>query len=290
MTLKEKLNLKRFVVLVELQPPKGNDLAEVSQHAELLKERVDAISVPDLPNAIMRLGSLPVCAHLKSRGMEPIFNLSSGHRNRIVLQSELLNASALGLENLLLLQGDPPSIGDHHEAQSVADLDLQGLLDAANRLQGGYDLMGNELQGKPTFLVGTQVLGSAKGDRLDREISEMEKKVRVGVHFFVTNSIYDVPLFEDFIKKAAPFKVPIIASVTLLKSVGMARYMNQHIEGTFIPDSTIDRLMKASDKKQVSQEIAADLVRALRPLCQGIQLIPIGWEKQLPGLLDLAGM
>jgi 5,10-methylenetetrahydrofolate reductase len=208
----------------------------------------------------------------------------------LALQSELLNASALGLKNVLLLQGDPPSIGDHFEAKQVFDLDVMGLLGAAKRLQEGYDLMGNDLQGKPQFYVGASVDAGAKVHVLDLEVTEIEKKIRLGVDFFVTHSVYDVSLFEAFVKKVAHFKVPIIAGITLLKSVGMARYINKHVEGASIPDSIIDRLMKASDKQRVSIEIAGDLLRALKPLCQGIQIIPIGWEKQIPSLLDHAGL
>ncbi len=290
MSFKEQLELGKFVVVAELQPPKGNDLSGLCEYAELLKGRVDAVNVPDLQNAIMRLGSLSVCTLLKTRGMEVIYNLSCSDRNRLALQSELLNASALGLKNVLLLQGDPPSIGDHFEAQAVFDLDVMGLLGAAKRLQEGYDLTGNDLQGKPQFCVGTQINVAAKGHVLDLEVMDMEKKIRLGVDFFFTNSVYDVSLFEPFVQKVAHFKVPIVVGITLLKSVGMARYVNKHVEGASIPDSTIDRLMKASDKQKVSTEIAADLIKALKPLCQGIQIIPIGWEKQIPALLDHVGL
>jgi 5,10-methylenetetrahydrofolate reductase len=251
---------------------------------------VDAINVPDLQNAIMRLGSLSVCTLLKARGMEAIYNLSCSDRNRLALQSELLNASALGLKNVLLLQGDHPSIGDHFEAQAVFDLDVMGLLGVAKRLQEGYDLMGNDLQGKPQFCVGTQINAAVKGHVLDLEIMDMEKKIRMGIDFFFTNSIYDVSLFEPFVKKVMHFKVPIIAAITLLKSVGMARYVNKHVEGASIPDSIIDQLMKASDKQKASIEIAGSLIKALKPLCQGVQIIPIGWEKQVPALLDYVGL
>jgi methylenetetrahydrofolate reductase (NADPH) len=289
MTFKERLDSGKFVVVVELQPPKGNELSEVFQNAELLKGRVDAINVPDLQNAIMRLGSLSVCALLRSKGMEVIYNLSCSDRNRLALQSELLNASALGLKNVLILQGDHPSIGDHFEAQPVFDLDVMGLLGAAKRLQEGYDLMGNDLQGKPQFCLGTLVNAAAKGHVLDLEAMDMEKKIRLGVDFFFTNSVYDVSLLETFIKKVAHFKVPIIVGISLLKSVGMARYVNKHVEGASIPDSIIDKLMRASDKQQASIEIATDLIKALRPLCQGIQIIPIGWENLVPALLDHVG-
>jgi 5,10-methylenetetrahydrofolate reductase len=251
---------------------------------------VDAINVPDLQNAIMRLGSLSVCTLLKEKGMEVIFNLSCSNRNRLALQSELLNASVLSLKNVLLIQGDPPSIGDHFEAQAVLDLDVMGLLGAAKRLQEGYDLMGNDLQGKPQFCLGTQINATAKGHVLDLEAMDMEKKIRMGVDFFFTNSIYDVSLFEPFIKKVAHFKVPIIAGVTLLKSVGMARYVNKHVEGASIPDSIIDQLMKASDKQRASIEIAGGLIKELKGLCQGVQIIPLGWEKQIPAVLDYVGL
>ncbi len=290
MSLKQQLEAGKFVVVAELQPPKGNDLSELNEYVELLKGRVDAINVPDLQNAIMRLGSLSVCTLLKGKGMEVIYNLCCSNRNRLALQSDLLNASVLGLKNVLLLQGDHPSIGDHFEAQACFDLDVMGLLGAAKRLQEGYDLMGNDLQGKPHFCLGAQVNAAAKGHVLDLEVMDMEKKIRLGVDFFFTNSIYDVSLFEPFIKKVAHFKVPIIGGITLLKSVGMARYVNKHVEGAFIPDSIIDQLMKASDKQKASIEIAGGLIKALKPLCQGVQIIPIGWEKQIPALLDYVGL
>ena len=290
MSFKEQLESGKFVVVAELQPPKGNDLSGLCEYAELFKGRVDAVNVPDLQNAIMRLGSLSVCTLLKARGMEVIYNLSCSDRNRLALQSELLNASALGLKNLLLLQGDQPSIGDHFEAKAVFDLDVTGLLGAAKRLQEGYDLAGNDLQGKPQFCVGTYVNAAAKGHVLDLEVMDMEKKIRMGVDFFFTDSIYDASLFEAFAKKVAHFKVPVIVGITLLKSVGMARYVNKHVEGTSIPDSVIDQMMKASDKQKASVEIAGSLIKALKPLCQGVQIIPIGWEKQVPALLDYAGL
>jgi len=290
MSFKEKLESGRFVIVAELQPPKGIDLSEIYENVQHLKGRVDALNIPDLQNEIMRLGSLALCVLLKGKGMEVIFNLSCSNRNRLALQSELLNASALGLENVIILQGDNPSIGDHFEAKPVFDLDVMGLLGAVKRLQEGYDLMGNDLKGKPKFFVGTEVNASLKGHVLDLEIMDMEKKIRLGAEFFLTKSIFDISLLENFIKKVSHFKVPIIAGITLLKSVGMARYMNKHIEGTFIPESLIERLMRAPDKQKACIEIAGDLIKEVKPLCQGIQIIPIGWENLIPPLLDYTGL
>jgi methylenetetrahydrofolate reductase (NADPH) len=288
MSLKEQLASGKFVLIAELQPPKGNQVSELMEHAEHLRSRVDAFSVPDLQNAIMRLGSLSVCTLLKGKGIEPIFSLSCRHRNRLALQSDLLNASALGLENILILQGDDPSLGDHYEAKSVLDLDLLGLLEATKRLLEGQDLAGHELSGKPTFTLGTHIKGGTLGYGLD--LDEVEKMVRLGVNFFFTDSIFDPALFKAFAEKVSPFKVPIIAGITLLKSVGMARYISKHIKGISIPEAIMDRLMKASDKQRTSAEIAGDLIKSIRPFCQGIHLIPIGWESQIPVVLDHAGL
>jgi 5,10-methylenetetrahydrofolate reductase len=290
MSLKERLGSGKFVVVAELQPPKGNRLTDLLEQADRLRGRVDVIHIPDLQNAIMRLGSLSVCTLLKARGTETIFTLSCGDRNRLALQSDLLNASALGLENILILQGDSPSTGDHYEAKPVFDLDVLGLLGAAKRLQEGYDLAGNELQGKPQFCVGSQIRLRATGQDMDLEVIEMEKKIGIGVDFFVTSSVYDAGLFETFMKKAAPLKVPIVAAVTLLKSVGMARYVNKHVEGASIPETAIDKLMKAPDKQEASIEIAKEMIRRLKPLCRGIQIIPIGWEQLIPAVLERAGL
>ncbi len=290
MSLKERLTSGKFVVAAELQPPKGNRLTELFEQADRLRASVDVILIPDLQNAIMRLGSLSVCALLKARETETVFTLSCSDRNRLALQSDLLNASALGLDNVLILQGDSPSIGDHYEAKPVFDLDVLGLLGAVKRLQEGYDLAGNELQGKPQFCVGSQIHLRTTSQAMDLEVIEMEKKIGHGVDFFITSSVYDAGLFETFIKKAASLKVPVIAAVTLLKSVGMARYVNKHVEGASIPETVIDKLMKAPDKREASIEIAKEMIQRLKPLCQGIQIIPIGWEQLIPAVLERAGL
>ncbi len=290
MSLRERLSSGKFVVVAELQPPKGNHLTDLFGQADRLRGRVDAIQVPDLQNAIMRLGSLSVCTLLKARETETIFTLSCSDRNRLALQSDLLGASALGLDNLLVLQGDAPSTGDHYEAKPVFDLDVFGLLGAVKRLQEGYDLAGNELQGKPKFFVGSQIRIKATSQEMDLEVAEMEKKAGVGVDFFVTSPVYDAGLFETFIKKAASLKVPIIAAVTLLKSVGMARYVNKHVEGASIPEADIDKLMKAPDKREASVQIASETIRRLKPACRGVQIIPIGWEQLIPAVLERAGL
>jgi 5,10-methylenetetrahydrofolate reductase len=166
MSFKERLESNKFVVVTELQPPKGNNLSELLEDAELLKGRVDAINVPDLQNAIMRLGSLSVCTLLKAKGMEVIFNLSCSDRNRLALQSELLSASALGLTNVLILQGDHPSIGDHFETQPVFDLDVMAcsvLPSASKRAMTSWATISTEnlnFMWAPRSMQGSKVMSS----------------------------------------------------------------------------------------------------------------------------------
>lgn len=290
MTFKERLEAGTFTVVAELLPPKGIDLQPLFGQADRLKSCVDALSVPDLPNAIMRIGSLPVCVLLQQKGFEVIYHLSSGHRNRLALQSELLNAAAFGLKNLMVLPGDHPSIGDHYEAPPVFDLDVFGLLQATQRLQEGFDLMGNDLQGKPLFYVGSQVHIGVQGQALDQELLDMEKMVKLGARFFFTTPLYDPHVLEHFMKKAGHLRIPILVGVPLLKSAGMARYMSKHVAGASIPESIIERLMKAPDKQQASLEIAAEVIRNLKSLCQGVVIHPIGWEHLVPSLVEQAGL
>jgi methylenetetrahydrofolate reductase (NADPH) len=288
MSLRERLASGKFIIAAELQPPKGTQLSELFEHAEHLRGRVDVINIPDLQDAIMRLGSLSVCSLLKVRGIETIYNLSCGNRNRLALQSELLNAFALGLDNVLILEGEAPSLGDHYDAKPVFDLDALGLLDVVKRLQEGYDLMGNELRGKPEFCVGAHI--QLMGRDQDLAEAELEKRIDLGVHFFLTSPVYDIGFFEAFMKRVAHFKVPIIASVTLIKSVGMARYINKNVESASIPETVIDKLMRAPNKQEASVDIAKEMILKLRLLCQGIQIIPIGWEQIIPAVLDQADL
>lgn len=287
---KERLASGAFSFVVELQPPKGIDLSDFLEQAKGLKNQVGAIHVPDLPNGVMTLGSIATCAKLKEAGVETIFELSCSHRNRLALQSELLGASLLGLENAFLRQGESPAIGDHYEAKPVFDLDGIGLLEVAKGLEEGHDLMGNGLKGKPRFFVGSPIQIRSEHRDFDVELREMERKIGLGAKFFVTTAIYDPRLFEAFLKRAASLHVPVLASLPLLKSAGMARYMNKHVEGAVIPEPVIERLMKAPDKQKASVQIARETIRELRALCQGVRLIPMGWESLIPLVLDQGGL
>jgi len=157
MNFSENLEKEQFIVTSEVGPPKGINIEKVINEAELLKGKVAAFNVTDMQSSVMRLGSLAVCHLLQERGMEPIFQLTCRDRNRISLQSDLLNAYVLGIRNVLALTGDHPVLGDHPGAKPVFDLDSVSLLRAASDLMEGRDMKGNELDGKPNFCLGAVV-------------------------------------------------------------------------------------------------------------------------------------
>lgn len=288
MTFCEKIKQGKFIVTSEIGPPKGTDVKEILDDALLIRGRVDAVNVTDLQSSVMRIGSMAICHLLKDEGIEPIFQLTCRDRNRLALQSDLLSASVLGIENVLLLTGDYPSLGDHPEAKPVFDLGSVQLLEAAKMLGEGKDMKGNALKGAPKFCIGAVVNPGA--DPLEPEIIKMEKKIRAGAGFFQTQAVYDVELFKRFMENAKHFNTTIMAGIVLLKSAGMARYMNKNVAGVFVPDNLIKEMEETKDKSAKSVEIAARLIKELKPLCQGIHIMPIGWDKKVPLILDAAGL
>jgi methylenetetrahydrofolate reductase (NADPH) len=288
MTFKEKIKSGKFLVTSEVGPPKGIETAKILEEAQLIRDRVDAINVTDLQSSVMRLGSLAVCSLLKKGGFEPIYQVTCRDRNRLALQSDILSAAALGIENLLVLTGDHPALGDHPEAKPVFDVDSVQLLQIVQRLQHGEDMKGNKLEGKsPRFCVGAVVNPGA--DPLQPQIIKMEKKLEAGVDFFQTQAVYDIKVFEQFLAKTKYLKTTILAGVVVLKSAKMARYMNENVAGVSVPAHLIREIEEAGDKTEASVEISARLISSLKPLCQGVHIMPIGWNKLLPRILDAAG-
>ena len=288
MSFREKIKNGKFLFTSEIGPPKGTDLKEMLEDADLLKGRVDGINVTDLQSSVMRVGSLAVCRLIKERGHEPIFQVTCRDRNRLALQSDLLSAAILGIENVLLLTGDHTTLGDHPQAKPVFDLGSIQLIKATKGLMNGKDMVGNDLKGKPDFCIGAVVNPGA--DPIEPEIMKMEKKVAAGVDFFQTQAVYDIDQFKRFIDMAKGIKTVIMAGIVLLKSAGMARYMNKNVSGVLVPDNLIKEMEETKNKSEKSIEIAARLIKELKTLCRGIHIMPIGWDKKVPLVLDAANL
>jgi methylenetetrahydrofolate reductase (NADPH) len=291
MKLSECFEKGKYAVTCEVGPPKGVNVEKYIDEVEPLKKRVDAFNVTDLQSAVMRFGSLATCRLLIERGMEPILQMTCRDRNRLALQSDLLSAYGLGIENVLCLTGDHQSLGDHPQAKGVFDLDSVQLLAAATLLQQGKDMAGKELEGAPKFFLGAVVTPGA--EPLEPQIIKMEKKIEAGAQFFQTQAVYDTEKFREFMKEVSRFNVPVMAGIVILKSVGMARYMNANVAGVSVPEELIEELKKDKEKTKSGQtgvEIAIRIINEIKDCCQGVHLMALGWEDKLPAILDGTGL
>ena len=288
--LEESLAAGKFVVTAELGPPKGTDVSHLLEMAGQLRAHVDAINVTDQQSSVMTLGSLAVCHLLHERGIEPIFQVTCRDRNRIALQSDLLSADVLGIENILCLTGDYVTLGDHPQAKPVFDLDSVTLLRTISVLQEGRDLAGKPLRGTPRFFPGAVVSPGARP--LAPQIAKMEKKVEAGARFFQTQAVYDPAQFESFVRQVEYLHVPILVGIILLKSAAMARFMNSNVAGVHVPESLIEEIGSVDKPNRPAKavEIGARLIRQMKGMCQGIHIMTLGWEQYVPQLLEEAGL
>jgi 5,10-methylenetetrahydrofolate reductase len=265
----------------------------LKENIEILKGKVDAANVTDQQSSVMRLGSLVTSVLCVQGGLEPIFQMTCRDRNRIALQSDLLGAWVMGIKNVLALTGDLPALGDHPQAKGVFDLDSVTLLMAIKRLNEGFDLAGNELIGKPAFFPGAVVKVESNTEAAyELQIAKMKKKVAAGAKFFQTQAVYDPKSFEKFMKRVEKFKVPVMMGIIPLKTAGFARFMNANVAGVRVPDDLIQKMAdaKKEDREKTGIQIAADLIKAMKPMCQGVHIMAIGWEKKVPEIMALAGL
>ncbi len=291
MSLKSLLETGKFVVTAEVGPLKGTDTTEIKEVAELLQGKVDAANITDQQSSVMRLGSLATCHLVKEKGLEPVFQMTCRDRNRLALQSDLLSASVLGIQNVLAITGDLPSLGDHPQAKPVYDLDSVQLLWVIKKLNEGYDMVDNELKGKPSFFPGAVVNPGADTETaFELQLIKMEKKIAAGARFFQTQAIYDTTAFARFMKRVEGFNIPILAGIIPLKSVGMARFMNKNVAGVFVPEELINKMAEAEDKAKTGIDIAVNIIKDLKDICQGIHIMAIGWEKKVPEIVERAGL
>ena len=288
MSFQKKLLAGDFVVLAEFDPPKGVDASDVVSNLIKIKGRVDGVIVPEMAQAVMRMSAVGGAALMQQHGMETIMQICSRDRNRLALQGDVLAAYFLGIRNLLVIPGEEIMYGDHIDAKQFADIDELTLLRAIKGLQNGVDMAGMELKGSPQFVTGCSIQPTNNEIALEAELELTQKKVLEGAQFLVTPPVFNINAFTYFMEKAKALGIPVIATVFLLKSVGVARYFSTNVPGPPIPEEMISRLRKASDRINECVTIAGELITLLRELCQGVQLVTMGWENRLPAILDAA--
>ncbi len=292
MTFKDSLNSGEFVVTAEIGPPKGTDIKEMLHHIELLKGKIVAANVTDNQSAVMRICSLSVCKICLEHNLEPILQMTCRDRNRIGLQSDLLGANILGIKNVLCMTGDHVSAGDHKQAKPVFDIESVQLLRLVDSLNNGKDMTGNDLQGVTDFFQGAVVTPEA--NPLEPQLMKFEKKVKAGANFFQTQAIYDIEKFKEFMKFARQFNVKILAGIVVLKSAGMANFMNKFVPGISVPKDLIDELKEAGKEKALDTglNIAARHIKQLKDekICDGVHIMAIGMEDKVPLIMERAGL
>jgi methylenetetrahydrofolate reductase (NADPH) len=295
--LEKLLTSGQFVVTGELGPPKGADVAPVEKKANLLKGNVDSINVTDNQTAIVRMSSIAVSALLVRMGLEPNMQMVCRDRNRIAMQSDIFGAYALGIRNILCLSGDHQKFGNHPTAKNVFDLDSIQLIQTVRKMRDEHKVLGgDEIEGAPQMFIGAAANPFA--DPFEYRVIRLAKKAAAGVDFIQTQCIYDMDKFERFMKmvrdRGLHEKIHILAGVTPLKSVGMAKYMKEKVAGMEVPDEIIERMRKAGKEKAREEglNICVEQIKRLRemPGVHGIHLMAIEWEDAVHGIVERAGL
>ena len=274
--LKEAFDRGEFGITAEMAPPKGIDLSHLIECAKALKGRVHGINVTDFQSATLKATSLATCKVLKDAGLEPVLQITGRDRNRIAIQGELLSAGVFGIENVLGLTGDYTMTGDHPSAKPVYDLDSVGILQVANTISSGKDMVGNDLKGTPNFYLGACV--TPKYNPVELQILKMEKKIKAGAKFFQTQAVYDIETLKDFRERTKHLDAKLMVGIIPLKSAGMAKFMNNNVPGIFVPDELIERMKGAENKVQEGIKIAGEFIRQIKQegLCDGVHIMAIG--------------
>ncbi|SMC23492.1 5,10-methylenetetrahydrofolate reductase (ferredoxin) [Desulfacinum hydrothermale DSM 13146] len=295
--LEKVLTSGHFAVTGELGPPRGASVEAVEKKASYLKGVVDSINVTDNQTSVVRMSSVAVCKLLVDMGLEPNLQMVCRDRNRIAMQSDLLGAYALGIRNVLCLSGDHNKFGDHPQSKNVFDVDSVQLISIVKMLRDeGKMLSGQECEGVAKFFIGAAA--NPFGDPFEFRVTRLAKKIDAGVDFVQTQCIYNMDKWRKYMHMAheegLTEKCYIMAGITPLKSVGMARYMAKFVPGLDVPDYYIERLKGVEKKKQAAEgiKIAVEQIQEMRemPGVAGIHLMAIEWEHKVPEILEAAGL
>lgn len=297
--LEKVLTAGHFAVTGECGPPRSSDAGIVRHKAQYLKGNVDSVNVTDNQTSVVRMSSLAASLVLQQEGVEPNMQMVCRDRNRIAIQSDILGACALGIKNLLCLSGDHQKFGDHPASKNVYDLDSLQLIQTVKMMREERKLLsGQEMPegAEPRMFIGAAANPFA--DPFEFRVHRLAKKVAAGVDFVQTQCIYNMPKFRTFMKQAVDLglheKVYILAGITPMKSLGMARYMKNFVPGMDVPDVLINRMKGAKKDHQAAEgiKIAVEQIQEMKeiPGVAGVHLMLIEWEERVPEMVKAAGL
>jgi 5,10-methylenetetrahydrofolate reductase len=286
--LRQRLEAGEFVVTGELAPPLGTDFAPMRVAAETLGPVCDAINVTDNQGASLHLSSLAASRVVLDMGVEPIFQQTCRDRNRLALQSDLLAAWTLGLENLLVVTGDDPRGGDHPEAKGVFDLDSTQLAQVARGFNEGHDMKGRDLKGGTDFFIGAAMFPEA--EPWDVQRARIEEKIAAGVRFFQTQAIFDLDKLARATEVAHARGAKVIAGVLVLRSPRVIKFINERLAGLMVPRHIAARIERAENAAEEAIVLATEQAVALRGVADGIHIMALGLDAAVPRIVREAGI
>jgi len=267
------LNQDDLLITVEVNPPKGIELEGKIKQLSKLSNRVAAVNVTDNPMANLAFNATIFAHHIQEElDLTAISHLTCRDKNLLGLQSDLLAANTLGVDNFLVLTGDDPKNGDLPDATGVFDLDSVGLVELITRLNEGFDAQGNSLTGRPKINPGVAVNPTA--DNLSVEIKRLNEKVEAGAKFIQTQPVYDVDSLFRFLDYLGEIEIPILVGILPLKNEGMADYFNKNVPGIKISKEILARMRGAGLEEGI--RICQELVTQIKDDVDGIHIMPVG--------------
>ena len=286
-----------FAVTSECGPPRGAVPEKIIEKAKMLKGYVDAVNVTDNQTAMVRMSSFAACVFIKQLGMNPILQMVTRDRNRLAMQADILGAYSHGIDNMLCLSGDHPHFGDHPMAANVHDIDsvqfVQMIRDMRDKgkFQGGDDILN-----PPKMFIGAAANPFA--DPFELRVARLAKKIKAGTNFIQTQCIYNLDKFEKWMAgvrdRGLHEKVNIMAGITPMKTVGMAKYMKNRVPGMDVPDELIKRMAGVPKEKQPEEgiKISVEAIERLKAVegVKGFHIMAIEWEEKVPEIAEKAGL
>jgi methylenetetrahydrofolate reductase (NADPH) len=296
--LEKILAAGHLAVTSECGPPRNGNADTVQKKAGMIRDYVDSINITDNQTAVVRQCSLAACIRLKLMGIDPVLQMVTRDRNRIAIQSDLLGATSFGIHNVLCLTGDHQRFGDHPNSANVFDMDSTKLIQTVRmmrdegRLLGGYEMT----EGRPQMFIGAAENPFA--DPFEIRVFRLAKKVAAGAQFIQTQCIYNMEKFKLWMQGVCDMglheQVAILAGITPMKNVGMARYMKNRVPGIDVPDAIVKRLAGVPKEKQAEEGITICLeqIAELKEVegIRGFHIMAIEWEEKVPEIVERAGL
>ena len=294
--LEKVLKAGHFAFTGECGPPKGANVEHLKEKFGHLKGVVDAVNVTDNQTAVVRMSSWAASTIMVQEGVEPNFQMVCRDRNRLAMMSDILGIYAMGIRNMLCLSGDHQRFGNHPQAKNVYDIDSMQLIALAKKMRDGAFDNGEEIDVAPELFIGAASNPFAEPHEF--RVYRLAKKIAAGADFIQTQCIYNMDLFREFMKQAVDMglheKCYILAGVTPMKSVGMAKYMAKMVPGMDVPDSLVQRLQGAGKGKVAEEGIkfALEQIEEFKEMegVAGVHLMAIEWEHRVPEIAERAGV